>query len=127
MNNKDQKLIAEAYEHGVWNQAIKHAQGYKVELDHFHVSLDLVDGDEKIYKIVEHTKDNKIISIFYYRPKPEAWNDERSMTLTSTDISRILSSDIKKTIRKKVQDLEIEKYDVDKDVKDAWRGAISKL
>ena len=31
--NRDQKFIAEAYEDGVWNKAIKWAQGYKPQLD----------------------------------------------------------------------------------------------
>ena len=52
--NKDLKLIAEAYEDGVWNKAIKWAQGYKPQLDHIHVSRFIQYKDNEIvYKVEE--------------------------------------------------------------------------
>lgn len=125
--NKDQKLLAEAYESGVWNKDVKHAQGYKVDLDHIHVRLYSDDGKEKVYQVIEHTKDNKQISRYYYQPEPEGWNDDPDMVLTSMDISKILSDDIKKEVRRQVEEIELDKMGLNKETKDDWRGILTNL
>lgn len=112
-----------------FNEGVKPwAPGYKPKFDHLHVQEFTYPGaPERVYKVEEYTKDNERISLYYYRSKPEAWNDDPDMVLTSTDISKILPKETKVAIRKKVQELELNKYNVDQDVKDAWRGAIGKL
>ena len=126
--NKDLKLIAEAYEDGVWNKAIKQAQGYKPQLDHIHVSRYIqYKDDEVVYKVEEHTKRHERISTYYYQPKPEAWNDDPDMILTSTDISRILPDEIKNMVRKEVEELELKKMGLDQEERDTWRGVIGNL
>jgi hypothetical protein len=125
MDSKDQKLIAEAY-----NKVLETwAKGYKVVLDHIKVDPYVYDETDKqtIFRVREYTKDNELITIYYYRRSPEAFNDEQSMVLNSTDLTNILPNDIKELVRKEVQEYEINKYNVDKDVKDVWKGAVAKL
>lgn len=125
MDSKDQKLIAEAYNKvlEIW------AKGYKVYFDHVKVDPYVYDEIDKqtIFRVREYTKDNELISVYFYRQSPEAFNDEQSMVLNSTDITNILPNHIKELVRKEVQEYEINKYKVDRDVKDKWKRAVAKL
>jgi hypothetical protein len=83
--------------------------------------------NEIVYKVEEHTKRHERISTYYYQPKPEAWNDDPDMILTSTDISRLLPDEIKNIVRKEVEDLELKKMGLDQEERDTWRGVIGGL
>lgn len=105
------------------------AKGYKQHFDYIKVDPYVYDKIDKqtIFRVREYTKDNELISVYFYRQSPEAFNDEQSMVLNSTDITNILPNYIKELVRKEVQEYEINKYNVDKDVKDVWKGAVAKL
>jgi hypothetical protein len=125
MDSKDQKLIAEAY-----NKVLETWAGsYKVNLDHIKVDPYVYDEIDKqtIFRVREYNEYNELISMYFYRRSPEAFNDDPSMVLNSTDITNILPNRIKELVRKEVQEYEINKYNVDKDVKDVWKGAVAKL
>lgn len=126
--NKDQKLIAEAYDKVIENKSITWAHGYKPQFDHVHVSRYLqYKNDEVVYKVEEHTKRHERISVYYYQPKPEAWNDDPDMVLTSMDISNILPEETKAMVRKEVEELELKKMGLDKEERDTWSGIITNL
>jgi hypothetical protein len=113
-----------------YNESLEpRAKGYKANFDHIKVDPYVYDETDKqtIFRVREYTKDNELLAIYFYRRSPEAFNDEQSMVLNSTDLTNILPNDIKELVRKEVQEYEINKYNVDQDVKDVWKGAVAKL
>lgn len=128
--NRDQELIAEAYDKVLENKSITWAPGYKPQFDHVHVEPEFTTWakeDEKVYRVEEHTKRHERISVYYYQPKPELWNDDPDMILTSTDISRILPEETKAMVRKEVEEFELKKMGLDQEERDTWRGVIGNL
>lgn len=126
--NKDQKFIAEAYNKVLAIETIS-GKSYKRSLDHIKVEPYKFDKIDKqtIFRVREYDKDNQILSIYFYRKSPEAFNDEESMVLSSTDITNILPEPVKNMIRKEVEELELKKMGLDQKERDTWRGVVSNL
>lgn len=126
--NKDQKFIAEAYDKVLAIETIA-GKSYKRNLDHIKVEPYKFDKIDKqtIFRVREYDKNNQILSISYYRKSPEAFNDEESMVLSSTDITNILPEPVKAMVRKEVEELELKKMGLDQQERDTWRGVVGNL
>lgn len=126
--NKDQKFIAEAYDKVLAIETIA-GKSYKRNLDHIKVEPYKFDKIDKqtIFRVREYDKDNQILSIYFYRKTPEAFNDEESMVLSSTDITNILPEPVKAMVRKEVEELELKKMGLNQQERDTWRGVVGNL